>query len=54
MRWKNNLKRGQVLNSISLFVPILPGKLDAWKQFTRESNARMGEHTESRRRAGIT
>ncbi|WP_255570929.1 hypothetical protein [Cryobacterium sp. TMT1-62] len=42
------------MNSISLFVPILPGKLDAWKQFTRESNARMGEHAESRRRAGIT
>ncbi|HSP52487.1 MAG TPA: hypothetical protein VLO00_06285 [Cryobacterium sp.] len=42
------------MESISWFVPILPGKLDAWKQFTEESNARMEEHAESRRRAGIT
>ena len=42
------------MESISWFVPILPGKLDAWKAFTEESNARMDEHIESRRRAGIT
>ena len=42
------------MESISWFVPILPGKLDAWKRFTEESNARMEEHTQSRRRAGIT
>ena len=42
------------MESISWFVPILPGKLDAWKAFTEESKARMDEHARSRRRAGIT
>src|ERR671933_4856 len=36
-------------------VPILPGKLDAFKQFVRElSGPRKAEHAASRRRLGIT
>ena len=42
------------MESSSWFVPILPGKVEAWKEFTKESEARMPEHARSRRRAGIT
>jgi hypothetical protein len=51
---ENDLKGGQVLESISWFAPILPGKLESWKAFTAESQANSEEHAESRRRAGIT
>lgn len=42
------------MQSVSWFVPILPGKLDAWIAFTEESKARKEEHARSRRRHGIT
>ena len=42
------------MESASWFVPILPDKVDAWKAFTEESEARKDEHARSRRRAGIT
>ena len=42
------------MESMSWFVPILPGKLEAWKAFTAESKRRSEEHARSRKRAGIT
>ena len=43
------------MGSMSWFVPLLPGKLDAWKAMTEESNGpRREEHARSRQRLGIT
>ena len=43
------------MECMSWFVPILPGKLEAWKQLTAESNGpRREEHAASRKRVGIT
>ena len=43
------------MECMSWFVPIVPGKLEAWKQFTAESNGpRREEHAASRKRVGIT
>jgi hypothetical protein len=42
------------MESVSWFVPILPDKVEAWKAFTEQSEARKAEHARSRRRAGIT
>lgn len=43
------------MESISWFVPILPGKLEAWKAFTEETKgARKEQHAQSRKRLGIS
>ena len=43
------------MECISFFVPILPGKLEAWKELTAESKGpRREEHARSRTRLGIT
>lgn len=43
------------MECMSWFVPILPGKLEAWKQFTEETKGpRREEHATSRKRLGIT
>ena len=42
------------MESASWFVPILPDKVEDWKTFTEQSEARRAEHARSRRRAGIT
>lgn len=43
------------MECISFFVPILPGKLEAWKAFTKEgAGPRLEEHIRSRKRLGIT
>jgi len=42
------------MESASWFVPILPGREDDWKAFTKQSEERRAEHSRSRRRAGIT
>lgn len=43
------------MECMSFFVPILPGKLEAWKALTAESTGpRREDHARSRKRAGIT
>lgn len=43
------------MEAISWFVPILPGKLDAWKAFTEETKGpRKEQHARSRKRLGIS
>lgn len=41
--------------SYAFVAPILPGKLDAWKQLCAEvSGARKSQHVAARKRAGVT
>lgn len=40
--------------SLASAFPILPGKLDAWREFTTQLRARSAEHAASRRRLGMT